>query len=604
VILSWIESGPPERSDWDDRFKDDAELERWRASWRIRRLALIRDDLAADWSARYDRLVEQHGAKEFGTSFEIHTWTGPESPKTPEELEGLHDTELLDLLRTYEGGDGWFGSSRDGLARTLSVLAEKDPARLSRLAPQLADLLPVYIHWTLIGLENALRKRQAVDWDCLVELFEVVIGRKDEAPFDLDRDDIVGRWTWVRKSIAGMLELAFELSDVEAPHSLRSRVWAVLERLTDDEEPDAAYEKEYGSGVSDPATTALNTVRGRAMQAVVGYAMWVKRHGEADAGVVIPLIYEAPEAVHVLEDHLNPARDGSPSIRSVYGRYFPWLVVIGEEWARELVPRILPRDAGQSELHDAAWECYLAWSAPYDNCFRALDDEYLVASRESESPPRWEWLGSRHSPRVGLGSHLVAFYLRGLISLDDAGGHLASFFETSSPATRLEVLSALGRSLGPRTDLTHEIGERLMALWEWRLNAVTSSDDLEQLPELGGFSWWLTCEGLSAEWRLEQLEDLVAYPAVLLPGLFVYEFIASVAARWPLRAVTAVRSLIDEGVGTWPGLVGRDHIHEVLRVCLASADAAAQTRADELLQLLGAKGFGDFRDLARPGQLP
>jgi hypothetical protein len=94
----------------------------------------------------------------------------------------------------------------------------------------------------------------------------------------------------------------------------------------------------------------------------------------------------------------------------------------------------------------------------------------------------------------------------------------------------------------------------------------------------------------------------VAYPTVLLPGLFVYEFLASVAAKLPLRVVTAVCSIIDEGVGTWSGLVGRDHIREILRACLASADAAAQTRVDELVQLLGAKGFGDFRDLARPGQ--
>jgi hypothetical protein len=106
----------------------------------------------------------------------------------------------------------------------------------------------------------------------------------------------------------------------------------------------------------------------------------------------------------------------------------------------------------------------LAWSAPYDNYFRALDDEYLIASRESESPSRCEWLGSRHSLRIGLGSHLVAFYLRRLIGLDNASGHLASFCETSSPATRFAVLSTLGRSLGYCTDLTNEVGERLMAL--------------------------------------------------------------------------------------------------------------------------------------------
>ena len=88
VLLGWIESGPPELPDRDERFADEVELERWGASWRIRRLALIRDDLPPDWRVRFDGLVAQYGVKEFGTSFEIHTWSGPESPKSLAEIRG------------------------------------------------------------------------------------------------------------------------------------------------------------------------------------------------------------------------------------------------------------------------------------------------------------------------------------------------------------------------------------------------------------------------------------------------------------------------------------------------------------------------------------
>ena len=93
---------------------------------------------------------------------------------------------------------------------------------------------------------------------------------------------------------------------------------------------------------------------------------------------------------------------------------------------------------------------------------------------------------------------------------------------------------------------------------------MTSSGDPEQLVELGGFSWWLSNEGLPPEWRLAQLEVLSGYPAALQPGLSAYQFLAEVAARWPLRVVRVLRTLIDERVGTWPGLVGRDHIREAL----------------------------------------
>lgn len=601
VILGWIETGPPDRPDRLKLLGNDSEPQRWEASWRIRRLALVCDNLPPEWRARYDELVAEYGKKQFGTSFEMHSWSGPESPMSLSELGALSDADLLDLLHAYEGGDGWFGASRDGLARTLSGLAEKDPTRLSRLAPQLADVLPVYIHWLLIGLENALRKRQAVDWNGLAGLFEAVIARKDEAPIDLDRDDTVGRWTWVRKSIADLLVLAFPLSEVEAPYRLRTRLWTILEQLTDDEEPDTEYENEYGSGVSDPATTALNTVRGRALQAVVGYAMWVKRHAEAGLGAEISLFDEAPEVVRVLEAHLDPACDSSPSVRSVYGEHFPWLVVIGEEWARDLVVRIFPRDAGAEELRAAAWERYLVSTTPYESCFRVLEDEYYASSRESESPSRWEWRSSPRAVRVALGVHLVAFCLRGLITFEVEGNHLVAFFATSSPATRGEVLAEVGRRCASWAEADEGVAERLMALWEWRLGEAAGRSDEERLAELGTFPWWLPCEGLPAEWRLAQLETLLDTPTVLQPGLHAYEFLAAVAERWPMRVVTALRALIDAGVGTWPGLVGRDHIHAALEICLASGDVAAQALADELVQLLGAKGFGDFRDLAQSG---
>ena len=170
---------------------------------------------------------------------------------------------------------------------------------------------------------------------------------------------------------------------------------------------------------------------------------------------------EAPEVIRVLDAHLDPAVDDSPSARSVYGRYFPWLVVIDEDWAEHIVPRVLPRDPNQRELRDAAWESYLAWCAAYDSCFRILRDEYLIASRENESAPRWEWLGFRHTPRVGLGMHVVVFYLRGLIGVDEANGLLAAFFGASLPKTRSEVLAAIGRASGSSGELNNEVAQRL-----------------------------------------------------------------------------------------------------------------------------------------------
>lgn len=603
LLLEWIDSGPPRRRGEDGSPAKDSERDRREASWRIKRLALLSEDLPPDWRERYEDLVSRYGERKFGTSFEVFTSIGSPSPWTLEELEELGDEELLQELVTYEGDRGWSSPSREGLARTLSALAEKDSARLSRLAPRLASLLPLYVSWALDGLENALRNHRGVEWEPLADLFETVVGNTDPESSDRDpeRDYENGRWTWVQKNIASLLVLAFESGDQQAPFSLRNRLWEVLEKLTNNPEPDAEYEQEYGSGATDPATTALNTVRGRAMQAVIGYAMWVRRHVEGGEDGESSLLAHAPEVARVLEAHLDPDHDDSPAVRSVYGQYFPWIIAIDEAWASELVPMVLPKDPAEAVLRDAAWECYLVWRGPYDACLRVLRGEYEAASREGEHPPRWEWLSSRHRPRVALGSHLIGYYLRGLIDLDGPDGLLQSFFSTSLPKTRFEVLGSVGRSFSGAVPPEKPFAARLMALWEWRLGAAASADEAGR-EELRGFAWWVADDCLPQEWRLAQLEELAARHCALDPAQFAYAFLKTVAATWPKRTIEVLAALITAEDRRWGVLGVSEDFREALRICLASDEGEAVAQAVRLVHLLGSIGHGDLRDLLRPDQ--
>src|SRR5262249_11114405 len=124
-------------------------------------------------------------------------------------------------------------------------------------------------------------------------------------------------------------------------------------------------------------------VRGEAMHAVVQYALWVRRHLDRAAGTgkSTPSHFgELPEVRVVLEEHLDPNRDPSLAVRSVYGQYFPWLVLLDPAWAQENVEKIFPSDSESWDYFWAAWIAYVSSCEPYNNILEVIKDKYLLAS--------------------------------------------------------------------------------------------------------------------------------------------------------------------------------------------------------------------------------
>ncbi len=92
----------------------------------------------------------------------------------------------------------------------------------------------------------------------------------------------------------------------------------------------------------DPFTISINTVRGDAMHAVIQYALWVHRNLKAGYGDDVQWFEVMPEVRKVLESHLNTDSEPSLAIHSIYGHYFPWLVLLDKQWAASHVQDIFP----------------------------------------------------------------------------------------------------------------------------------------------------------------------------------------------------------------------------------------------------------------------
>ncbi|WP_433210985.1 hypothetical protein ACQP00_49620 [Dactylosporangium sp. CS-047395] len=597
TLYSWIDEGPDleayvSASRERGETLTQVDLEEYAAKWRIRRLHLLRAFLPPDRMLLLSSLVGKFGESEFITSFEITTWWGPETPVELESLRASTDDQVVELLRGYTAGSSeWFGPSAEGLARTLSSLAEQEPARVSALLPKLTSLRPIYSQWALIGLTKAVQDDEPLNWPPVLDFLQHIFQSEDTENVGAD-DDNQGSWPTVRREAAGLLETSFQKRGSAVPFEARASLWSVLENLCTDPDPSPAYEDRFGGSNMDPVTVALNSTRGRAVRAVVAYALWVARSQEQSA----VSFSDMPEVEHLLDRHLDPASETSPAVRSIYGQYFPWLARLDERWAASATTRIFD----DSVLGDAAWTAYIMFCQPYESAYRLLQQQYARAVEHiNEQYGDWNWFGAGpDKPAERLSEHLLVFYLRGVIGLDDESP-LNRLFRIAPIAIRASAVDFVGRVLEDNPTLDDATTQRARAFWEWRSSRFGNEPAAAKRAEAAEFGPWLASSQLDREWRITQAEVALNTGASFRSEANALAGLRDLASSYPTRSVRALRAILNRATKSWIVTANRQAIEEVLRLALSSDQTSATESAHETIDWLGSRGFHYLGDMVR-----
>lgn len=562
------------------------------ARWRIGRLALIKDALPAETRSTYDALVAEYGEADIPLSWEIRTFSGPNSPISADELSAMSNDELICYLRDWKQPEGFGEPSVEGLARAMSVVAERDPMRISRLAPRLRDLRPAYVQWILNGFEGAIREQRSFDLPTLLDILTWIAEQPREIPGGRgdEYSDIDPGWVWARREIAGLLERG--LSDRGAcaiPFSERERVWNVITAVSEDPDPTPEHEQQYGGQNMDPATLALNTARPRGLRAAVAYSIWVYHAllGEDERSIGGFFAAHAPEAAVLLEAHLDPQGDPSTSVRAVYGQFFANLFAVDRAWAKKVAETVFPDE--DSALREAAWGAYVIYTRPYDDLLALLCPAYLRAAQHARSDGHgFRWMNG--IPSEKLGEHVAAFFWRGLLNIDDP--LISVYWNNASADARGHMIEFFGRSLREAEQLDPEIEKRLREFWEFAKRNVRKGD----VPtELGSFCWWFVGDTLPLDWRFEQMIIVLSEKVQPRAAFLVAEKLPSVAQQHPLLAVRVLRLLLQDAE-VWSVDAWRKEIESVLRIAY-SANGEARDLAEETLNWLLALGHRSFRNV-------
>ena len=584
-ILEWIEEGPKEDVNIDPEI--------WERDWLAR---IGTESLPEKGRDRYRNLVRLWGNPD-PPKFPVCAegdWENPTSPKTADEIKAMSVTEVVEFLKTWEPRELLFcGPSPEGLGDVLLVVVAEDPRRFATEATRFTRLHPTYVRSVLSGLGKAVKQDRAFDWGPVLDLCDWVLSQPlDFGDWPLYEGDPETNWSWTRQAIADLLSAGFDDRRSGIPIGHRKRVWATLKSLIDELDPTPDYELCYGPSNMSPATLSNMTLQGKAMHAVVRHALWVRRHLEREPRSQERSqkgFEEMPEVREVLEAHLDPAQDPSLAVRAVYGQWFPWLAQIDPDWASTHAARVFPQDQEGEVFFEAAWSTYIAFCRPYDNVLEVLRPFYRLAVDRIGGWRDDMWW--RAAPDERLAKHLMAFYCRGKLSLDDS--LFALFWEKAPDAVKAHAIEFVGQV---KEDIPEETLDRLKRLWERRLAAAKQAQrasDFEE--EIAAFGWWFVSGKFDTEWVIEQLVEALQIVGKAEPDHMVVEKLAEIVENYPLEAVESLRMIFKSDHEGWFILGCRRYARNILEVALQ--DVAVRQKAERLIHYLGSRGYLEFRDL-------
>ncbi len=616
TILSWIDIGPDLQAfkEWHQAVEGheptDEDIARHKKLWQRDRLAPFHEALPTDWKRRYQEITGEVGELRSTITENERTeiWVGPTSPKTADDLRSMGVDEIVAYLQGWEPAHEPMSPSREGVGRQLTQTVSKEPLRFAAGAMKFQGLDPTYVRALLQGFREALSHTAGMAWSEVLQLCLWVVQQPITIPgrtADKWGDD--PDWGWTRKTIAGLLGVGFREGPSMIPLEHRELAWEILAVLTDDPDPTPEDEvtDEGSSPIQgekkriDPAHIAINSTRGEAMQTVVEYGLWVRRHLEKQPDgppMASRGFLGMPEVQRVLEAHLDSRKDPSLAVRSVYGRLFPSLVFLDPRWTNDHIIAIFPHEESLRRYRDAAWDTFLVFCQVSPVVFKILKEEYALAV---------EQLGIKSTTSLGdqslnnLAEHLMVFYWLGELDSNDTDGLLARFYARASASLRGHALEFVGRSV-QRTpnDLDLTIAARLQALWERRLSKARSPETVEDhAAELEAFGWWFVSGKFEDMWAVRQLLDALAIVPKTSPDHLVIERLVSLAQSMPLEAVQCLGFMVEGDKDGWKIMGWQEDARKIIAVGLSSRSSQARRAAVDLVNRLAARGFTDYRDL-------
>lgn len=444
----------------------------------------------------------------------------------PEIVQKLKsDWSPLRLKETFQDDDFLRPRNAEGVGDYMKKQMEEKKEEYLKFAPLFFDREQLHSHYTysyLRGIYDLLRAGKLpadTDLSEVINLLDAIRQSGIAAPFEELPQERQGggwlaSWTTVHDSMGDVLQELLNgarenrLIDFNA---LRDRCFSLIKYLLQHRDPEpkdeqiesasskvkAPSDQEYK--VSDPYSMAINSVRGRAFEALLSFI-------SLDGRRLSPNGKKIADDVKQLYVELL-ARENTRAIMFMFGHSLPTFYFRDVTWLQSQLPSIFNVETDKQYLHQAAWEGYLANNLYqelfFDSNIQALYERAIKHPVTIESTRRYS-----KDIDEGLATHLaLAFVHYGDFGLDHP--LLKEFWSNPDVEQHGEFIGFIGRlfisGANQEADAlvigNQEIKQKLMNFWDYALENCEAD-------ALTNFDFWMnTKKGIfDLSWLIEQIK--------------------------------------------------------------------------------------------------
>ena len=437
------------------------------------------------------------------------------SPRRPETLAKLTDEELLSYINGWEGKEfvsednSFVEINIEGLAEAFQTVFKEAiifEANRFRFWMENRDKIqrPIYVRMMINGMQADVKEKNFDRLNEWLRFSEWVLSHPDQ---EYEGDNSLGiqgdesrthpNWHNSRRAVDHFTEACL---DMDAPISARRQLVKLLKMLCTQFDSRLDLDKRVLLNRNDPYTEGINNTRSRALEMVVKFGFWLRRHDSAS---------ELPEMTTILEKRFAPETEYPLTLPeyAVLGKNYNQIFSLNEAWTIEHKSDFFPQDTLPAWL--VAFSSFVGYNRPFKPTFEILRDDFDFALEHLTD------LKKRDAPGQdlidSLGQHLFHYYLwemyllRESVGKNDRCAPLEQFYQRTDGDREhwANLFDYVGRTLRSTSEhLDKNLKDKIITFFDWRFE-VGDPRELQQ------FTLWLEAKCLNAEWRLDTYSKIL-----------------------------------------------------------------------------------------------
>jgi hypothetical protein len=626
TLLNWIDTGP-DMSNLEEKVKAafnrnviDEDYRNRKEHWQFEKLHWIRDYLDNERQNFYKYMLAKHGVPQM---VDLNCWIGPircgsESPMIVSELSSLSFKEAVERVSNWRPDNEQFvGPDKEGLASTFGEYIASNLVVVSKQADILINRPPIYVRTFIEEMIKAIQTKMDIDFAAVFDLCKWVL--LQPLGGEMVHEDCVDKnWQWTRSQISEFItKICTAMDEENARYPLKGfkePIGNILKLLSQDSPVSCLLDREQDEKdprLYDWLTKAINSPRGKALEAILEYGRWIANHIKEHKGKdeVISGGFEAmPEVREMLEWQIAP-RNRSNEAFSIIGSRLGLIYWIDKGWLIKNADYIFDLQALETDSTMtqgwAAWNTFLIWVKPHFAYYQVLKKQFAYAVKHAELVGIANENRIHENPMKHLGGHLMILYGRGQLRLDDDGGVLRQFLSTAKPEIRRHAITFVGRSLNQDEKVPSVIIERFQKLWDvyWSEKGLGDMSE-EGIADEEVFGSWFACGQFPEQWSLDQLEQFIKHCPKPEPDNEIIEQLAKITSEdTVVKIVRILETMIKGDREGWRISMWRDTVKSILEKAMQAGGEARNT-AERIINYLGRRGYTDLGYLLKIASHP